>query len=369
MQPVAIATFLLMVCGSLFASQLAAVEETFSNLLAEGKIVGGQVAIAQGSTVLLSRPYGTVAIDSKDPVKRDTLFLIASCSKPFASACVLRLTADAKVKFDLDDGIDRWIPQFANAKVSGGGSAMRAPTVAELLCHRAGIYSQKMNMTPKQQMLIRTFDQTLPDAVAAIAEQPLLAQPGTDYAYSGAGYCVLGRVAELAAGKPFESLLQEQVCAPLGLTRTTYFPASKSFLCATGFDPETAPHALGTRHTFPLIGGSLYTTAEEMVRLGQSVGGFLPTESGNAFLSPEMRNELQTLRNPASEYSLGWSTLRRNGRVARLSHGGSLQCYRSFIAIDLQSKTTIAAVWTLPDQNDEAGKRIKDVLAAVMDNR
>ncbi|MCF7849535.1 MAG: beta-lactamase family protein, partial [Kiritimatiellales bacterium] len=330
--------------------------------------VGGQVAIAQGDEVLLSRPYGTVAIDSKVPVKRDTLFLIASCSKPFASACVLRLTEQSNGKFGLNDGIDRWIPQFADAKVRGGDSAKRAPTVAELLSHRAGIYSQKRKMTDKQRALIREFDHTLKDAVDIMAEQPLLAQPGTEYAYSGAGYCVLGRVAELVAGGPFEKILQKQVCAPLGLTHTTYFPAAKPFVCATGFAPETAPHALGARHKFPLIGGSLYTTADEMIRLGQSVAGFVPTESGAAFFSPQTWKELMAVRKPTPGYALGWNTLRNNGRIIRISHGGSLQSYRSFIAVDLKNKTTVAATWTLPGPNDEVGKQIKTALTAAMDN-
>ena len=353
-------------------ASLIAISETFDALATSGAVVGAQVAIARGDNLLLSHTAGTRAIHSNDPVTTDTLFLIASSSKPFASATILRMLQAPETNFALADEINQWLPAFAEATVDGDGTANRAPTIAELLCHRAGIYSQKVKITPAQSQLLYTFDHNLEDGVNDIAAQPLLAQPGTRYAYSGAGYCVLGRVAELIAGRDqsFETLLQQYVCSPLGLARTTYFPAGKFDNFATGFAASQAPHTLGANHLWPLIGGSLYSTAEEMVRFAQGVAGFTKTTEGELFFDEETRRELGVQRTPGQEYALGWTTLRVNGVPVRFSHNGSLRGYRSFIAFDRRTQICVAATYTLanPESENEANTRIRETLKRALDN-
>ena len=356
--------------GATLPGSLQVIPETLDSLVNAGVIVGAQVAISHGDQLVLSHAAGTKAVPAKDPVSTDTLFLIASCSKPFASATVLRMQQTKAYNFTLTDTIDRWLPVFGAATIDGGGAANRAPTIAELLCHRAGIFSQKVKITRAQSQLIYTFDKTLEAGVNEIAAQPLLAQPGERYAYSGAGYCVLGRVTELIAGddQSFEELLQQCVCAPLGLTRTTYFPGGRFNNFATGFAADQAPHTLGDKHLWPLIGGSLYSTAEEMVRFAQGVAGFVKTTDGEPFFDADTWRELKVERNPGQGYSLGWSTLRSGGRLVRFSHSGSLQGYRSYVAFDRENQTCVAATYTLtnPRGDAEASAKIREALKRVL---
>lgn len=361
----------------LFATQLRAqsssVAETFDALVTSGAIVGAQVAISRGDQLVLTHSAGTRAINSSAPVTTETLFLVASSSKPFASATVLRLLQDEESNFALSDEIDQWLPAFAEASIADGSAAERAPTIAELLCHRAGIYSQKVKITRQQSQILYTFGHSLEDGVNQIASHPLLAQPGSRYAYSGAGYCVLGRVTELIAGsdQSFENLLQQYVCSALGLKRTTYFPAGNFDNFATGFTADKAPHTLGNKHQWPLIGGSLYTTAEEMVRFAQGVAGFTKTSDGETFFNQDTWRELAVDRNPGKGYTLGWTSLRINGAPVRLSHNGSLQGYRSFIAFDLRTKVCVAATYTLtkPKNETEANTEIRPALKLALDEK
>lgn len=364
-------------------ASLRAVPAVFEALVREGSLVGGQVAISRGEKLLVSQAFGINAVGSEAPVKIETLFLIASSSKPFALACVLRMmqrggggaggvngAGDDVAGFELDDEIDQWLPAYTNAKIDGGDTAKRAPRVVELLCHRAGIYSQKVKITPAQSRVLYSFEHTFESGVDEIAKQELLAQPGERFAYSGAGYCVLGRVAELAVGgnQSFEQLLQKNVCKPLALQRTTYFPAGKFDDFATGFAAGKAPHKLAGKHLWPLIGGSLYSTAEEMMSFAQGVAGFRKTVDGDVFLSKKSWRELEQIRYPGQPYSLGWGALRVNKKVVRLSHLGSLQGYRSFIALDRRNKICVAATWTLPSpaKDKEAGARIREALNAAL---
>lgn len=342
--------------------------ETFRRLSASGKIVGGQLAVAREGEVQFAGSYGVDAIGSDHPVTAETLFLVGSCSKPFASACVLKLVEDPQVALGLDSGIDAWMPQYARARLPDGARASRPPTVAELLSHRAGIYSQKVHLTPLQaDLLYNRFHQSLEEATAAIAGEPLISQPGSRYAYSGAGYCVLGRVAELAAGGTFEEILQERVCRPLDLGRTTYFPAGRFARIASGFAAKRSPHALGRRHKFPLVGGSLYSCATDMARFGQAVGGAIATADGAPFLGTSSFKALARKWNP-SGYSLGWSVKTHGGRPGRLSHGGALFGYRASLVVDIPKGISVAAVWTLPEatHDDVPGRRITESLDRVL---
>ena len=326
-------------------------DQQLRSLLNNGVIVGAQVAVRRDGELLFSRSYGVVAARSLHRVDEKTLFLIGSCSKPFASICMLSLIADEAVSIGLDDEIDRWLPAFAMAKVKAGGTAKRAPTVAEVMAHRAGIYSQKIGMTKEQARWIRSFRHDLEEGVDGIAAYSLIAQPGDMYAYSGAGYCVLGRVAELAAGKPFEEVLQERLCRPLGLRRTTYFPASQfsDEEIATGIDRDAAPHLLGEDHRFPLIGGSLYSTAEEITRFSQAVVLQWTGNGKRLRIKPPLMKELGRIRSPESHYSLGWKVLEQEGKSPQISHSGALQSYRAHLAVDLEKGVSVAACWTLAE--------------------
>lgn len=333
-----------------------------------GAIVGGQVAVARNQQLLYSQNVGVVSVGSEKKVGDDTLFLIGSCSKPFASLCVLSLIDDPHVAIGLNDRIDRWLPAFAKAKVQGGKQARRAPTVAELMSHRAGIYSQKVGMTDQQAHWIRSFRHTLAEGVDEMAKFNLIAQPGVRYAYSGAGYCVLGRVAERAAEQDFEALLQQRVCKPLGLERTTYFPAGQ-FVdeeIATGIGGDAAPHRLGSEHRFPLIGGSLYSTASEMTRFGGETVAQLAGGAGRLDLDRKLRREWIRIRTPESGYGLGWLILPRQDLAPQLIHGGALQAYRAWIGVDLETGITVAGCWTLgkPEQKRTIQPMLKRTLDA-----
>lgn len=330
----------------------------FSELVSTGKITGAQLAVARDGQPTIVKNYGVVAVDSDRSVDQSTLFLIGSCSKPLASACVLSLIDDPKVQIRLTDPIDRWIPAYGSVKTTRGAPATRPPSVEELLSHRSGIYSHKVGMTPQQTVWIRRFSHTLAEAADGISTHKLIAQPGQLYAYSGAGYCVLGRVAEIASGQPFETILQQRLCKPLGLTRTTFFPAGKfpNDSIATGQKRFVAPHLLGKTHQMPLVGGSLYSTADEMSQFGQAVirGWHDDRQQPQLLVSADTLQELTQPRSPQSGYSLGWKVKQIDGVPTQLSHSGSLQSYRARLVLDLKHRTTVAACWTLSSNKNPA---------------
>jgi CubicO group peptidase (beta-lactamase class C family) len=318
--------------------------------VADGTVVGAQLAIGDGTRLLLSRHWGKRAPGGPARVDEDTLFCIGSCSKPVAAACVLALVDEGTLR--LEDRVGKWLPAFRRLEVEGGGAARRAPTVRELLAHRGGVYSQKDKLTREQNAAIRDFTLTLEESVERIGRQKLLSQPGARYAYSGAGYCVLGRAAELAAGKPFEELLQERLARPLGLRRTTYFPRpGDANVALPGKEAPRPPSALGARLRLPLIGGGLYSTAAETAAFARMVLN-RGRARGKAVLSPAAWQKIVHRPFPGQEYGLGWGLSfgpNASGPARSLAHTGKLGGCESSLHIDLAGGHYMVAHWTRVD--------------------
>jgi CubicO group peptidase (beta-lactamase class C family) len=328
----------------------------------EGEVVGAQLAIGDRRGVRFEKFEGTRGPADPAAVDRQTRFCIGSCSKPFTAACLLAMAEEKKIRRDVP--IDRWLPEFKGQKLRSGEAAPRAPTLDELLAHRGGLYSQREEMSPRQKALIRDFKQTLEASVRGIAAEPLLARPGTRYAYSGAGYCVAGRVAEVVEGAPFASVFRDRIASPLGLRRTGYFfPNGEANVAVGGrrkggrtVPHPDSPHLLGPDWRFALVGGSLYSTARETGRFARMVlnQGRL---DGTVVLSKAAWGEFTRPKYDGGTYGLGWSlTAGKDGEVTRLEHNGSLAGYRSLLLIDLAKGWFLVLHWTVVRPPREKGR-------------
>jgi CubicO group peptidase (beta-lactamase class C family) len=335
-------------------------------LIKNGSVAGAQVAVGEANSPVVSKSFGVRDVKGRKPIDDDTQFCIGSCSKMFAGAVLVSLATDKSV--DLDAPIDRWLKEFSTPTLAGSGKASRAPTLIELLCHRAGIYSQRNRLTKSQSRWIRDFELSLADSVAGIAREPLSSEPGKQFAYSGAGYCVLGRVAEVAAGKSFNELLALHVTRPLKLSRTTYFPAVDEDNIAVGHTMlngklsvvSQTPHLLRKRHKLALIGGSIYSPAREAAEFARML-----LHKGKAknrkVLSPVEWKKMTTIRSPrpGGNYAFGLIVAvdANSGEVLSVSHGGALFGSFSHIAVDFRTKRFGVVNFT--------GRRTREIGAAL----
>jgi CubicO group peptidase (beta-lactamase class C family) len=122
-------------------------------------------------------------------------------------------------KLSWEDPVDKHLHYFAGIQVRGKGPASRVPKVRELLSHTAGFPGQPA--IDAGQWTIKT-NGTLGDAVEDLPRQGLAAEPGTTYAYTGLGYMVAGRIAEVLTGQDFATLMHEQLLRPIGATTATF---------------------------------------------------------------------------------------------------------------------------------------------------
>jgi CubicO group peptidase (beta-lactamase class C family) len=331
--------------AALFAS--SEICQLLSMLVDDSKIAGAQVAVGSVDAPMLLKSVGRQSVDRGEPIDDDTRFCIGSCSKMFAAAVVLALESQGKLKLDVP--IDEWLDEFSSLEIEGNGEATRAPTLHELLCHRSGVYTQRNRMTMTQTRWIRDFKLSLSASVAGIGSELLIAEPGNRFAYSGAGYCVLGRVAEVAGERAFDQLLSAHICRPLGLTATSYFVPAGVDNVAVGHRivngklvvSKSSPHLLGTRHKLVLVGGSIYCSAREAARFAQMMIG-QGTLGERAVLTRAQWQLMTTPQTPDDQGGYGFGIRvaidKMTGKKTVLSHGGALSGYFSYMLMDLQTK-------------------------------
>jgi CubicO group peptidase (beta-lactamase class C family) len=210
---------------------------------------GGIVTlIAREGKVVDVHASGFQDVESKTAMKTDTVFRIASMTKPVTSVAVMMLYEEGKLQ--LTDPVSRFIPAFKSQQVMDASGALtparRPVTIRDLLTHRSGLTYGFLNNGPVGDAYRKTgvadgltvMPLTLQEAIDKLASAPLMSQPGAAWNYS-LSTDVLGRVVEVASGKPFDVFLKERVFTPLGMTDTSFeVPDARWSRLATVYSPD-----------------------------------------------------------------------------------------------------------------------------------
>lgn len=287
------------------------------------KLAGAVLLVADRDRVLTLQPVGFADLAAKKPMQPDTLFWIASQSKPITATALMMLVDEKKVR--LDDPVEKYLPEFKEAWVAVERDRrhmlLERPkqkvTVRHILSHTSGLPFQSAIEHP-------TLD-GLPLRVAAgsYAMTPLQWEPGTRYQYSNAGINTTGRIIEVVAGMPYEEFLDRRIFQPLGMKDTTFRPSSEQVArLAKSYRPKSDGTGLEeipiTQLRYPLDdptrqpmpAGGLFSTAGDVARFCQMIlngGGF----EGKRYLSESVVSEMtsrQTGPSIKENYGLGWST-------------------------------------------------------------
>lgn len=200
---------------------LASFDREVEGFMTARKVPGGALAVAKDGRLVYARGYGWADVEKQTPVEATSLFRIASISKPFTGVAVLQLVEQGKLT--LDTRVVDVLPH--KAVIPAGAKAdprWQQVTIRQCLQHTGGWDRDKSFDPMFRSRLISAATTTPPPASAdAVIKfmlgQPLDFDPGTRYAYSNFGYCLLGRVIEQLAHKPYEQFVKDSVLAPSGI--------------------------------------------------------------------------------------------------------------------------------------------------------
>lgn len=261
----------------------------------EGKYAGAISLVARRDKVVHFETYGMMDAEAGRPMQLDTIFRIASMTKPIASVALMTLYEEGC--FQLDTPVYEFIPEFRDVKVFAGGTAdsydvrtpARAMTIRDILTHTSGLEglpAVTTRSTAVGELYSRAgIDAFVPEGTLAsqavtLANLPLACDPGSRFTYHFASDLV-GRVCEVVSGQPIDRFIAERVFDPLEMvdTRFQWNAANRERLAgAYDFVPEShGPHyrawaddprdkRYDALATFRSTGGGLLSTVTDYLR-------------------------------------------------------------------------------------------------------
>ena len=261
--------------------QFAAIKPAMQAFVDKGELAGAVTVVGTSAGVLSLETVGFADLEAKTPMAKDTLFRIASMTKPITALAVLMLQEDGKLS--VEDPVEKYLPEFTGQRLvttkDGGtvtlGKPKRPITLRDLLTHTSGLPS---GYPAGLGDVYGRRHRTLAETTLVISQQPLDFEPGSKWSYCNAGIDTLGRIVEVVSGVSYEGFLQARLFGPLGMADTTFAPTvaqqkrlaltygvkdGKLVANPTGFltASETSKH--------PIPAGGLCSTGPDLAKLYQ----------------------------------------------------------------------------------------------------
>ena len=276
----------------LSAERLTRINGVVQRAMDDEAISGAVTIVARHGKIAHFEAQGLMDIEGGTAMRTDTIFPIASMTKPITGVAILMLVEEGLVR--LTDPVSRFVPEFTEPEVAvwHGGTrprrgvdgpepypipAAREITIRDLMTHTSGLGSGGAGTVATQRVAPRRSTDTLETYVAELGDAPLDFHPGTRWAYSGLnGIDTLGRVVEVASGLTFDQFLKQRIFEPLGMEDTAFVPATENASRVVtlyrrspdGLGRVDVPGWVDTKTLFS-GGGGLWSTAEDYLQFAQ----------------------------------------------------------------------------------------------------
>ncbi|PSK96540.1 CubicO group peptidase (beta-lactamase class C family) [Murinocardiopsis flavida] len=312
-----------------------AVDAYMAEYLDSTALPGATVAVTKDGSVVHTAGYGTDS--AGEPLAADTPMGLASVSKAFTGAAVMRLVEDGRV--GLDEPVRTYLPEFTTADPRSDRI-----TVRHLLTQTSGLsdsgFREKSEPAPD----------SLKGAVARLSGVRLVADPGTEENYHNPNYHVAARMVEVVSGEPFADFLDDAVFTPLGMADTVTVDTAADVAASGVADGHVAvlgvPVSLPEPESFFNGAGGMASTADDMAAwlAAQQNGGVGP--GGGRILSAEGIEQTHTPNGtePGETKALGWEVGRTGRGAPTIQHGGIQFTYTAEQALLPESGYGIAVM-------------------------
>lgn len=340
-------------------------------------IPGAALAIAREGKLLLAKGYGWSNVVTGETVKPDTLFGLASLSKPFTAVAALKLVENGKL--GLDDPV---LPLIKHIKPPTGvrmDPLLRTVTVRQCLNHTGGwdrmVSGDPIYWEPQICRALRLRSPLAPEHfISFMMSRPLDFKPGTLSRYSNVGYILLGAVVEQVSGQPYRRFVQEQVFRPMGIQRGAIHGNDGKY-----FDGESHRYLAGTLLGLPPLqspmldaAGGWSCSAVDLVRFLTNLDG---SRGKSVFAEKTRKLMLEPPpaplkpREDGSYVGLGWDNVIVTEKTFTYVKDGSYQGIRTFM-----KRSPAGVNWSLvynasmefdPTDRELASSTVKEVRSLV----
>jgi CubicO group peptidase (beta-lactamase class C family) len=222
------------------SERLLRIHSLMNRYVESGKLAGIVTCVVRSGQIVHRETFGHQNLETKTSMSKDSIFRIASMTKPIASVALMMLYEESL--FNLTDAVSQYITAFKNSKVWGADGALEAPvrtiTIQDLLRHSAGLsyggYTESHSPVDKLYDEADLFNPNITNAelTERIANLPLMFHPGEKWHYS-VSTDVVGYLIEVLSDKPLADFLQEKIFDPLGMVDTAFHidPSKLSRFC------------------------------------------------------------------------------------------------------------------------------------------
>lgn len=284
-------------------------------LIKEKKVPGLAITVSKGENIVFQKGYGYADMENKVPIDpQNTLFRIASVSKPIAATALAKMVEEGQM--DLDASLYQYVPYFPKKKYDF--------TIRQLAGHTAGIRGYR----GKEYGLNEPY--TIKEGISVFKEDSLLFEPGTDYHYNSYDWSLISLAMQEASGVPFEAYVQKKVLDTLEMRNT--FP--ETIILDNGEENRRAGDrtaifysknrlgfrkAMAVNNFYKLAGGGYLSTSEDIARLGSA---YLSRKMGSDRISQQFRKSVK-IKGELTYYGLGWQVSEDNAGRSYYGHVGN----------------------------------------------
>lgn len=305
-------------------AKIEAIEELLRSEMAKERIPAVSIAIVAEGRLAWARGLGFADLEHRVPATPQTVYRIASVSKPLTATAAMQLAERGKL--DLDVPIQRYVPSFPTKQWP--------LTPRHLLQHTGGVRHYR----PDEDVNRHHYG-TLAEALDQFKDDPLLFEPGTNFRYTSLGFVLLGAVIESAAGVPYADYVRSAILEPCGMNSTR--PDDPDAIIsnrARGYRRDSAgniANCVWVDQSNKLPGGGWLSTVEDLARFAVAI-------ENNSLLRSEtkqhMWDRVRTHDGRQMDYSKGWMSAHDGGRVVGAGHGGNQQGAMATFNIEPEKK-------------------------------
>jgi CubicO group peptidase (beta-lactamase class C family) len=322
------------------AEKRALLEDTVSKFMASTNAPGIAVAVVLNGEEVWSEGFGMADLENNVPVTTQTLFRLASISKPITATAAMQLWEQGKL--DLEVPIQKYCPAFPQKE---------SPiNTRQLMSHLAGVRHYRTD--PKEDLETNNtkhFDDPIAGGIQFFANDPLLSKPGSKFNYSTQGFTLVGCAIEGASGEKYVDYVRQHIFMPAGMNSTRWddrfsvIPHRTRFYSKTKMGVVQNSEFLDSSYKIP--GGGWLSSADDMARFEVAILGdrFVKRATRDLMWTAQHASSPEVVEEKHGGYALGWGVGDAAG-VPDVGHGGGQQGTSTFIMMAPEQKAGVVVL-------------------------
>lgn len=297
------------------APVIEAVSARMKQFVDAKEISGSVTLVADPEKIIHLSADGQADVDTAKPMKEDSVFWIASMTKPVTATAVMMLHEEGLLS--VDDPVAKYLPEFRYLKDKEGNDV--TITIKQCLLHTTGL----------EELARADRSKTLAEVTAAVSKLPVKFTPGSKWEYSQSSINTAARVVEVVSATSFPEFLSERLFTPLGMKDTSFYPdAGQIERLASSYKrtPEGGLEKVefnlfgkleNLSESYPRANGGLFSTAEDYSKFARMIlrGGELDgkrylKEATVKMMTSVQSGDLETGFTPGNAWGLGWCVVK-----------------------------------------------------------